>query len=68
MYRAGGSRPSRKAVETEAMFVWSTMHGLASVLQGNVVHTLGLAPGVLAVAAPEVLKRIGRALAAGMQL
>jgi AcrR family transcriptional regulator len=67
MYHSAGSRPSRTAVETEAMFVWSTMHGLASILQGNVVNTLGLPPGLRAEAAPEVLKRIGRSLAAGIK-
>ena len=51
-------------VDLQAMFVWSTMHGLASITQANVMDCLQLAPKVGEQAAPHVMRAIDKALAA----
>ncbi|MCW5625462.1 MAG: TetR/AcrR family transcriptional regulator, partial [Burkholderiales bacterium] len=51
-----------EAVELDALFIWSTMHGLATILQSNVMDRLDLRKKVLAQAAEHVMRRIGDAL------
>ena len=48
--------------ELEALFVWSCLHGLASILKGQALNTLGLPQAVVSEAAPFVLGLIGTAL------
>jgi len=50
------------ATELDALFVWATMHGLASILHSHALDTLGLSASVLADAVPHALRRIGAAL------
>lgn len=59
---AGGS--AGETVDLDALFVWSTMHGLASVLQTGALRTLGLPPALLAASASHTLRRVGAALGA----
>ncbi|WP_341890683.1 TetR/AcrR family transcriptional regulator [Variovorax sp. YR752] len=40
----GTDRAQRTRVDLDAMFIWSQMHGLASIAQANVMEHLGLAP------------------------
>ena len=54
------SSPDR--IDFDALFVWSVIHGLASILQSHAIETLELPQEVLEGAAPEVLQRIGSAL------
>jgi AcrR family transcriptional regulator len=49
--------------DRDAMFVWSSMHGLAGVLQSNIMPTLALKPGVLEDAVTHIMCRVGDALA-----
>jgi hypothetical protein len=58
------SQPVSGAVELDALFVWSTMHGLASILQTSAITTLALPPTVLAATVFHTLQRIGVALRA----
>jgi hypothetical protein len=44
------------------VFIWSTIHGLSSILRSQAVDTLGLGDEVLEAAIPETLARIGQAL------
>lgn len=44
--------------ELDAMYVWATVHGLASAMQGSVVGTLGLPAATLAAMPAHVLARI----------
>jgi hypothetical protein len=46
------------------MFVWSTMHGLASITQANVMDCLKLAPKVAAQAPQDAMRMIETALRA----
>lgn len=54
--------PSRLALELDALFVWSTMHGISSILQAHALETLDLPAEVLSGAPEHTLKRIGFAL------
>jgi AcrR family transcriptional regulator len=55
--------PQDEAVELDALYVWSVMHGLATILQSDVMDKLDLRKKVLARAAQHVMARIGDALA-----
>lgn len=58
--------PARTAQRTEldALLVWSSMHGLAGVLQGDVMRRLSLPRRVLDDAARHILAGMRKALAA----
>lgn len=55
----------RKAVDLDAMFIWSTMHGLASISQANVMEHLELAPGAGAQTSGHIMKMLSAAFARG---
>lgn len=57
--------PASSELEHDALFVWSTIHGLASILQSDALCPLELEAGTVEQAAGETLLRIGRALRAG---
>lgn len=46
----------------DALFVWSTVHGLARILQSRALQTLALPPDVAKLASAHSLMRIGRAM------
>jgi len=50
------------AVDLDALFVWSTMHGLAGILGANCTHHLALEPAVQQNAVGHVMSLIGRGL------
>ncbi len=50
------------AVTLDAMFVWATMHGTASIIQTSALDSLDLSPGVLANLGEHMSRRIGAAL------
>jgi len=56
LYAGHSDAPVR--VDRDAMFVWSTMHGLASILQSNAVAHLGMDDAALDEAARHVMKTI----------
>lgn len=53
---AAGQPP---AVMLDALFVWSTIHGLASILQSDALTSLGLSEAERAAATEHCLARIG---------
>ncbi|MEO1018852.1 MAG: TetR/AcrR family transcriptional regulator [Pseudomonadota bacterium] len=55
-----------KETSLDALFVWSTVHGLASILQTCALQTLDISADELEDAAPHVLTRIGYALGKGV--
>lgn len=59
-------RPARRPERTDldALLVWSSMHGLASVMQGTLMTQLRLPPGVLAGAVEHIMKGVHAALEA----
>jgi hypothetical protein len=57
-----GSHPR---TDFDALFVWFTLHGLASVMQSRVADTLELPADAMGRMAPEILERIGWMLGSG---
>jgi AcrR family transcriptional regulator len=66
MHAEAGLVPSGDAADQDAVFVWATLHGLASVRHAPALRTLELSAGVLAGAEVRALAGIGAALAAGV--
>ena len=62
LHGAGASQ--RATVDLDALFIWSTMHGLASIMQANVVQHLALAPEVGDEAGRHVMHMLSLAMAA----
>lgn len=55
--------PGRDSLaDRQAMFIWSALHGMASITQANVMQHLGLAVGVQAELRGDLLARIGLGL------
>lgn len=48
--------------ELDALFVWSAVHGVASILESAAIGTLGLSPAARAAVVPHALRRVGAAL------
>jgi len=54
----GDSATMRDAVELDALFIWSTMHGLAGVMNGQCIDKLGLKANVLKRAVGHAMERM----------
>jgi AcrR family transcriptional regulator len=62
MARVHGVKSPTPAVDLDALFVWSTMHGLAGILGANCTTHLTLSPTVHKQAVAHVMGLIGRGL------
>ncbi|MFM2073758.1 MAG: hypothetical protein RJB34_63 [Pseudomonadota bacterium] len=62
MTRVHGVKSPTQAVDLDALFVWSTMHGLAGILSANCTTHLTLSPTVHKKAVAHVMDLIGRGL------
>lgn len=58
----GEKAASKQQVDLHAMFIWSTMHGLASITDSNVMDCLQLAPKVAGQASDHVMQMVELAL------
>ena len=62
--RMHGDEPKNFArADLDAMFIWSTLHGMASITHGNVMQHLLLAPGVVRGFRDDLMAKISTALA-----
>ena len=62
--RQYGDRPDTQAqADLDALFIWSTLHGMASIGQADVMRHLALAPAVMAEFPGDLMAKIGKALA-----
>jgi AcrR family transcriptional regulator len=59
----GESAAMRETVELDALYIWSTMHGLAGVMNGHCIDGLGLDARVLKRAVQHAMDRMGVGLA-----
>lgn len=59
----GTSKAKRDLVELDALFIWSSMHGLAGVMNGNCIDKLNLTTKVLNRAHAHVIGMVGLGLA-----
>ncbi len=62
IHRGKGKRAPEKGAMLDALFVWSNMHGLASITQSHALATLDLAPSVLAAVPAHIMLRLGTAI------
>lgn len=60
--KLGKGANAKKQAELQAMFIWSTLHGMATIEQSNVMQHLTLAKGVHGQARAFSMKMIGAAL------
>jgi hypothetical protein len=58
----GDSAAAREAVELDALYIWSTVHGLAGVMNGPCIDKLGLTAGVLQRAVRHAMARMDTGL------
>ncbi len=60
----GDTAAMRETVELDALYIWSTVHGLAGVLNGQCVDRLELQAGALERAVRHAMERLSLGLAA----
>jgi AcrR family transcriptional regulator len=60
----GNSPAQRTRADLDALFIWSTLHGMASIMQANVMQYLVLTPEVLPRLKADLMGKIDAALAA----
>jgi AcrR family transcriptional regulator len=58
----GGGVDGQVLADQQAMFIWSALHGMASITQSNVMRHLGLSAGVELDLQRDLLGRIGQGL------
>lgn len=56
-------RPSEDQIVVDALFIWSGLHGLASISSSSALATLGLDPKLLELSKDRMLRGFGQALA-----
>lgn len=67
LQRMHGNTPERRELaELDALYIWSTMHGLAGVMNGQCIDSLGLKAKVLKHAVRHAMDRMGQGLAGGL--
>ncbi|MBA4108879.1 MAG: hypothetical protein C0487_04720 [Leptothrix sp. (in: Bacteria)] len=52
----GESAAMQDRVDLDALYIWSTVHGMAGVMNGNCIHRLNLKPQVLEQAIEHMIK------------
>jgi AcrR family transcriptional regulator len=62
----GDTAAMREAVELDALYIWSTVHGLAGVMNGQCIDKLDLKASVLKKAVRHAMERMGMGLAVRM--
>lgn len=60
----GNSAAMREQVELDALYIWSTVHGVAGVMNGQCIDQLDLKSAVLKKAVRHAMARMGHGLAA----
>ena len=58
----GSDASQSERVDLDALFVWSTLHGLVGVMSGNCVEKLGLQPTMLEQVVQHVMDGVARGL------
>ncbi|MEE4213074.1 MAG: TetR/AcrR family transcriptional regulator [Parvularcula sp.] len=54
-----GETPQTESIDREALFAWSSLHGVVSLLRSDAIDTLDLAAGVREAFVAEALQKIG---------
>ena len=61
-HKHGGGASARKTADLDALFIWASLHGLASIKQANVMAHLDLSPKVIASAQSHMMRKISIAM------
>lgn len=61
----GDAAQTRELVELDALYIWSTMHGLAGVMNGPCIDSLGLKTRLLKQTVRHAMDRMGQGLKGG---
>lgn len=59
---ARGESPQREVIDSEALFAWSSLHGVVSLLRTDALGTLDLAQGTREAFVMQALQKIGAGL------
>lgn len=62
LFEARGEQPDRAMIDREALFAWSSLHGVVSLMRTDAIGTLDLAPSARADFVAHALQKIGAAL------
>lgn len=62
--RPAAASPAGRAVPLDALYVWATVHGLASIMQASAMRTLALPASVLDAMKPHAMGRLHAAMTA----
>jgi AcrR family transcriptional regulator len=60
--RVHGAKTPNKQIDLDALFIWSSLHGLSSAMHSSLMDKLSLAAGVKAAAPAHLMKRLSDAL------
>lgn len=62
LYSARGQQRDRETIDREALFAWSSLHGVVSLMRTDAIGTLDLAPSARADFVAHALRQVGTAL------
>ncbi len=62
LFEARGQQPDHDLVDREALFAWSSLHGVVSLMRSDAIKTLDLAPTARAAFVAHALQKVGTAL------
>jgi AcrR family transcriptional regulator len=62
LFAARGDPADNDTIDREALFAWSSLHGVVSLMRTDAINTLDLAPAARAAFVMHALQKVGRAL------
>lgn len=62
LVEARGQQPDHETIDREALFAWSSLHGVVSLLRTDAIGTLDLSPSARAEFTAHALQKVGAAL------
>lgn len=62
LFESHGQQPDADLVDREALFAWSSLHGVVSLMRADAIDTLDLAPSARAGFVAHALQKVGTAL------
>ena len=62
LFEARGQQPESDLIDREALFAWSSLHGVVSLMRSDAINTLDLAPSARASFVAHALQKVGTVL------
>lgn len=62
LFAARGEQPDSDLIDREALFAWSSLHGVVSLMRTDAMNTLDLSPSARAAFVAHALQKVGMAL------